>query len=82
MNMTSDIADRIHNHQPSVVLWLYSTPLNVRFYGHLNIFTKPHSCFWATGWKVKAAYALDRGKLTGNSNGFMLGISKSGWLIK
>lgn len=55
----------------------YDIPFNIK-----NIFTKPHSCFWATGWKVKAAYALDRGKLTGNSNGFMLGISKSGWLIK
>lgn len=51
-------------------------------YNAYKIIAKPRLAFWNNGWKVRVAYALDRGDLTGNSNGFMLGISKSGVLIK
>ena len=55
----------------------YNIPYNLK-----NLITKPSSAFWGSNWKIKVAYALDRGQLTGYNHGIMLGVSKMGWLVK
>jgi hypothetical protein len=55
----------------------YNIPYNLK-----NLITKPSSAFWGSNWKIKVAYALDKGQLTGYNHGIMLGVSKTGWLIK